>query len=477
MPSNSAIRLDSLNRRAFLDGGAAALGSIALNSLAKESSASNTASLGPAATAKRVIYLHQAGAPSQLDLFDYKPNLAEWYGKDLPESVRGGQRLTELTANQESLPVAPSKFKFNKHGQSGTWLSELLPHHRKIVDKACFVRSMYTEAINHVQAASFLHTGSELAGRPSLGAWASYGLGDLNHDLPAYVVLTSKGSAYRSGESLQQRLWSSGFLPSEYQGIKFRAKRDPILYLSNPEGVSRAVRRRQLDAMAKMNRKGWQEHADSETLARIEQFELAFRMQDAVPDLADLSSEPESTFKLYGEDARSPGTYASNCVMARRLAERDVRFIQLFHRGWDQHSTVNDDLPKQCKDVDQASAALIEDLEQRGLLDDTLVIWGSEFGRTVYSQGDIASRSYGRDHHPRCFTLWMAGGGVRPGLTYGQTDELGYNVTSNPVHVHDLNATIMHCLGIDHTQLTYRFKGRDFRLTDTAGEVKTDLLA
>lgn len=430
----------------------------------------------PGVRAKRIIYLHQGGAPSQVDLFDHKPVLAEWHGKDLPDSVRQGQRLTELTANQTSLPITSSKFKFAQYGQSGAWLSELLPHHQKIVDQVCFVRSMHTEAINHVQAASFTQTGSEQPGRPSMGAWVSYGLGSLNDDLPAYVVLTSKGSAFRGGESLQQRLWSSGFLPAEHQGVKFRSKADPVLYLSNPPGISRDQRRLQLDYLGKLNRRTFEAYGDLETAARMEQFEMAFRMQQSIPPLANLSDEPDSTFELYGEDARTPGTFAANCVLARRLAERDVRFIQLFHRGWDQHSAVNFDLPKQAKDVDQASAALVQDLAQRGMLEDTLVIWGSEFGRTVYCQGELSSPNYGRDHHPRCFTIWMAGGGIQPGTVYGETDELGYNVVENPVHVHDLNATILHCLGVDHRQLTFRFKGRDFRLTDVAGRIVEDLL-
>lgn len=431
----------------------------------------------PLGKAKRIIYLHQAGAPSQLDLFDHKPNLHKWHGREFPDSVRQGQRLTELTANQKRLSVAASKFAFSQHGKSGTWLSELLPHHSKIVDKICVVRSMHTEAINHVQAASFVHTGSEQPGRPTLGAWLSYGLGGLNDDLPSYVVLTSKGSAYRGGESLQQRLWSSGFLPADHQGVKLRSKRDPVLYLSNPRGMSRATRRHQLDSLSKLNASAHAEFGDPKILARMEQFEMAYRMQTSVPELADFSQEPESTFELYGNEARTPGTFAANCLMARRLAERDVRFIQLFHRGWDQHSAINYDIPKQAKDVDQASAALVLDLEQRGLLDDTLVVWGSEFGRTTFSEGDISSSSYGRDHHPRCFSIWLAGAGIRPGVTLGETDELGYNVVADPVHVHDLNASILHALNIDHRGLTFRYKGRDFRLTDVGGQVVSELFA
>jgi len=426
--------------------------------------------------AKRIIYLHQNGAPSQLDLFDYKPELSRWHGTHLPDSVRGGQRLTELTANQASLELAASKFKFSQAGESGMWISELLPHHRSIVDKVSFVRSMHTEAINHVQATSLTHTGSELPGRPSFGAWTSYGLGHLNRDLPAYVVLTSKGSAYRGGESLQQRLWSNGFLPAEHQGVKFRSGGEAVMYLSNPAGLDRELRRAQLDTLASLNRETHVQYNDPNILGRIEQFEMAFRMQTSIPGLSDLSDEPENTYQLYGEQARVPGTYAYNCVMARRLAERDVRFIQLFHRGWDQHSSINYELPKQAKDIDQASAGLLFDLERRGMLDETLVVWGSEFGRTAYAQGALSDPDYGRDHHPRCFTTWLAGGGIKPGYVHGETDELGYNVASGGVHVHDLNATLLHCLGIDHRKLTYHFKGREFRLTDVGGNVVHELL-
>lgn len=431
---------------------------------------------GQKGKAKRVIYLHQAGAPSQVDLFDYKPDLQTWHGKNLPDSVRQGQRLTELTANQASLPLVASKFRFAQYGQSGAWLSELLPYHRQIVDRVCFVRSMYTEAINHVQAASFTHTGSEQPGRPSLGAWLSYGLGSLNENLPTYVVLTSKGSAYRGGESLQQQLWSNGFLPSTHQGVQFRSQKEAVLYLSDPQHLPHQVRRHQLNAIDQINRLAYSQVGDAQALARIEQFEMAFRLQSSVPELTNLSDEPESTYQLYGDAARQPGTFAYNCLLARRLAERNVRFIQLFHRGWDQHSAINYELPKQAQDVDQASAALVLDLERRGLLDETLVVWGSEFGRTSFSQGDINQAGYGRDHHPRCFTVWMAGGGVRSGMVYGLTDELGYNVVENGVHVHDLNATILHCLGIDHRRLSFPFKGREFRLTDVAGHVVGDIL-
>ena len=481
---------ETLTRRRFLALTGSAAGVAALVSLlegrlqlpngssAAAANSSNDGSVPPATRrASRVIYLHQSGAPSQMDLFDYKPMLAKWHGKELPASVRNNQRLTELTANQKSLPVTNSKFRFAQYGQSGAWLSELLPHHRKVVDDVCFIRSVHTEAINHVQASSFLHSGSEQPGRPSLGSWLSYGLGRINEDLPAYVVLTSRGSALRGGESLQSRLWSSGFLPSQHQGVKFRSKGDPVLYLSNPSGDRKPTSPGMAGTLSQLNRSTHTRYADPEILARIEQFELAYRMQHALPDVVDLSDEPDSTFELYGSDARRKGTFASNCLLARRLAERGVRFIQLFHRGWDQHSSINFDLPKQALDVDQASAALVQDLKQRGMLEDTLVIWGGEFGRTVFCQGELSRNDYGRDHHPRCFTMWMAGGGTKPGMTYGATDDYSYNVAENPVHVHDLNATILHCLGIDHRKLTYRWKGRDFRLTDVGGNVVQDILS
>ena len=476
---------DLLTRRRWLAVTSSGVGLAALATLYRDrlTGSSNNHQVGTSSDdmreprAKRVIYLHQAGAPAQMDLFDYKPQLERWRGSELPASVRQGQRLTALTATQKSLPVTPSSFSFRQHGQSGAWLSELLPEHAKIVDDICFVRSMHTEAINHVQADSFLHTGSEQPGRPSLGAWLSYGLGRENDDLPAYVVLTSKGSALRGGESLQSSLWANGFLPAQHQGVKLRSQGEPVLYLSNPPGIDAAARRDMLDALAQLNQQTYQRYKDPETLARIEQFEIANRMQRSVPELADFSDESESTFKLYGKDARQPGTFAANCLLARRLAERNVRFIQLFHRGWDQHSSINFDLPKQARDVDQASAALVVDLKQRGLLEDTLVVWGSEFGRTVYCQGEITRTDYGRDHHPRCFTIWMAGGGVRAGMAYGQTDDYSYNVVDRPVHIHDLNATILHCLGIDHRKLTYRWNGRDFRLTDVGGNVISDILS
>ncbi|GIW81430.1 MAG: sulfatase [Gemmatales bacterium] len=428
-------------------------------------------------TAKRVIYLFQSGAPSQMDLFDYKPKLKDLRGTELPDSIRKGQRLTGMTATQESLPIAPSKFRFKQHGQSGAWLSELLPHTAKVADHLCFVKSMYTEAINHDPAITFFQTGAQLAGRPSIGAWLAYGLGSENKDLPAFVVMISQGSGLPGGQPLYDRLWGSGFLPSKYQGLKFRSVGDPVLYLSNPPGMSHQARRRFLDDLAKLNRLKYEAVGDPEIATRIAQYELAFLMQTSVPELMDVSKEPEHIFKLYGPDAKKPGTYAANCLLARRLAERGVRFIQLFHRGWDQHTNLPKQIVGQCRDTDQASAALIIDLKNRGLLDDTLVIWGGEFGRTVYCQGTLTAENYGRDHHPRCFTIWLAGGGIKPGFSYGKTDDYCYNIVENPLHVHDLHATILHCLGIDHTKLTFKFQGRYYRLTDVHGRVVKDLLA
>ncbi len=426
--------------------------------------------------AKRVIYLFQSGAPSQMELFDYKPRLAEFRGSELPESIRMGQRLTGMTATQTSFPVAPSLFKFAQHGNSGAWVSELLPQTAKVADQLCFIKSMHTEAINHDPAVTFFQTGAQLAGRPSIGAWLSYGLGSENKDLPAFVVMISQGSGNPNDQPLYDRLWGSGFLPTKYQGVKFRSIGDPVLYLSNPPGFTGDDRRRFIDDLSKLNRVELDEFGDPEISTRIAQYEMAYRMQTSVPDLTDLSKEPERTFELYGADARKPGTFAANCLLARRLAERGVRFIQLFHRGWDQHVKLPAQIVGQCKDTDQASAALVQDLKERGLLDDTLVIWGGEFGRTVYCQGKLTADDYGRDHHPRCFTVWMAGGGVKPGVTHGATDDYCYNITSDPVHVHDLHATILYCLGIDHTKLTFKFQGRHFRLTDIAGEVVKKVL-
>ncbi len=427
--------------------------------------------------AKRVIYLFQSGAPSQLDLFDYKPGLAQQHGADLPDSIRQGQRLTGMTATQERFPIAQTRFKFAQHGRSGAWLSELLPHTARVADDLCFIKTMQTEAINHDPAITFFQTGAQLAGRPSIGSWASYGLGSENQDLPAFVALLSNGTGNPNDQPLYDRLWGSGFLPTKHQGIKFRSGTDPVLFLSNPAGLKAPARRRMLDDLGELNRIQLAEYGDPEIATRIAQYELAYRMQTSVPELTDISGEPESTFALYGPDARRPGTYAANCLLARRLAERGVRFIQLFHRGWDQHTKLPTQLPGQCRDTDQPSAALIQDLKQRGLLDDTLVVWGGEFGRTAYCQGKLTATDYGRDHHPRCFTIWLAGGGIRPGLTYGETDDYSYNIVRDPVHVHDLHATLLHCLGIDHTRLTFKYQGRHFRLTDVHGQVVKGILA
>jgi hypothetical protein len=478
-----------MTRRHFFNRCGIGIGSIALASLLNEklfagddqSAIRNPQSAitgpHPAPKAKRMIYLFQSGGPSQIDLFDPKPRLAEMRGVDLPPSVRMGQRLTGMSAYQASFPVAPSIFKFTQHGQSGATLSELLPHTARVADELCFIKSIHTEQINHDPAITMMTTGFQLAGRPSLGAWLSYGLGSESRDLPAFVVMVSLGTGRPNDQPLYDRLWGSGFLPSRHQGVKFRAGVDPVLYLSNPPGISSQMRRRFLDNLAELNQHKLDELPDPEIAARVSQYELAYRMQTSVPELTDLSKEPEKTFARYGPDARKPGTYAANCILARRLAERGVRFIQLFHRGWDQHDNAPKQLAGQCRDTDQPTAALIEDLRERGLLDDTLVVWGGEFGRTVYCQGKLTMEDYGRDHHPRCYTVWLAGGGVKPGISFGETDDFSYNITRDPVHVHDLNATILHCLGIDHIRLTYKFQGRDFRLTDVHGNVLHQLLA
>ena len=463
-------------RRHFLGRSASAVGVAALASLLNEDAEARLPGLPHfAARAKRVIYLFQSGAPAQQDLFDYKPGLTNLRGTELPDSVRQGQRLTGMTAAQDSLPIAPSIFKFRQHGKCGAWVSDLLPHTAKVVDHLCFIKSMHTEAINHDPAITFMQTGSQLAGRPSMGAWLSYGLGSENRDLPAFVAMVSQSSG-RAGQPLYDRLWGSGFLPSEYQGVKFRSVGDPVLFLSNPAGLSDAARRRFLDDLAALNQLKLDEQGDPEIATRIAQYELAYRMQDSVPELVDTSDEPQHVFDLYGDDARKRGTFAANCLLARRLCERGVRFVQLFHRGWDQHTQLPDGIAKQCRDTDQASAALIQDLQQRGLLDDTLVVWGGEFGRTVYCQGKLTATDYGRDHHPRCFTVWLAGDGVKPGISYGQTDDFSYNIHSDPVHIHDLNATLLHCLGIDHTRLTFQYQGRHHRLTDVHGHVVRKIL-
>ena len=424
--------------------------------------------------AKRVIWLFQSGGPSQLETFDPKPGLAKLRGQDLPESVRKGQRLTTMTASQTSFPLVESAFGFQRHGDSGAWLSELLPHTAAIADDICIVRSMHTDAINHDPAVTFLQTGAQIAGRPSVGSWLSYGLGSESSNLPSFVVMVTQGTG---GQPLYDRLWGSGFLPTRYQGVKFRSVGDPVLYLSDPAGFTRGQRRSFLDALGRLNRMQYEEYGDPEIVTRIAQYEMAFRMQRSVPELTDLSSEPDPVFELYGEDARKPGTYAYNCLLARRLAERGVRFIQLYHRGWDQHGAMTSGIRRQAEATDRASAALVRDLKQRGMLDDTLVVWGGEFGRTVYCQGTLTESEYGRDHHPRCFSIWMAGGGIRGGQTYGSTDEFSYNITENPVDVHDLHATMLHLLGVDHTKLTFKFQGRRFRLTDVHGNVVRPLLA
>jgi hypothetical protein len=486
-----------LNRRLFLSRAGVGLGAVALGSLLESEGLRAAADVpttrvpGTGATpsgasgglpglphfsprAKRVIYLFQSGAPSQMDLFDYKPALEQRRGIELPDSVRMGQRITTMTSGQKSFPVAPSIFKFRRHGQSGAWLSELLPRTAGIVDDIAIIRSMQTEAINHDPAITFVQTGSQLAGRPSMGSWVAYGLGSLNQDLPAFVVLLSRG---RTDQPLYDRLWGSGFLPTRYQGVKLRGGKEPVLYLANPAGCSPALRRQMLDEIGTLDDLHHAQTGDPEILTRVSQYELAYRMQQSVPELTDLSREPQSVVDMYGPDVHKPGSYAANCLLARRLAERGVRFIQLYHMGWDQHGDLPNQIRSQCRDTDQASAALIKDLKQRGLLDDTLVIWGGEFGRTIYSQGQLTATNYGRDHHPRCFTIWMAGGGIKPGQVHGETDDFSYNIVKDPVEVYDLNATILHHHGIDHTRLTYRFQGRDFRLTDVRGQVVKSILA
>ncbi len=479
---------NELPRRAFLQRSSTAVSVAALATLLTEPSHANSedalkahAALPGfpnfAPKAKRIIYLFQSGAPSQMDLFDPKPELEKRRGEDLPDSIRQGQRLTTMTSGQAKFPVAPSIFKFAQHGQSGMWMSDLVPQMSSIADEFCMIRSVNTEAINHDPAITFSQTGSQLAGRPSIGSWLSYGLGSENQDLPAYVVLTSFGSGRPDDQPLYDRLWGAGFLPSKHQGVKFRNKGDAVLYLSNPAGVDAAARRGTLDRLAKLNQKHFEQVGDPEIQTRIAQYEMAFRMQTSVPELLDLSKEPQHVLDSYGPDVKRPGSYAANCLLARRLAERDVRFVQLFHMGWDHHGGLPAAIRGQCKDTDQPTAALIKDLKQRDLLKDTLIVWGGEFGRTIYSQGGITATDYGRDHHPRCFTVLLAGAGVKTGTTYGETDDYCYNITRDPVHVHDLNATILHLLGIDHMRLTSRYQGRDFRLTDIHGEVVKSVLA
>jgi uncharacterized protein (DUF1501 family) len=483
-PCSGPLPAFGLRRRDFLNRFGLGLGGIALGHLLNPSSAL-AANTGPdlgilggklhfTPKAKRVIYLFMSGGPSQLETFDYKPLLNERNGEQLPDSVRRGQRLTGMSGNQASLPMAGSAFKFAQHGKSGIWMSELLPHTAKVADDLCVVRSMFTEAINHDPAITFLQTGSQVSGRPSIGAWVHYGLGSANENLPAFVVLITRGKV---DQPLYSRLWGSGFLPAEHQGVQFRAGKEPVLYLNNPDGISAASRRQMLDRLRELNEFERDRLGDADLDSRIAQYEMAYRMQSSVPDVTDLSKETESTYELYGPDAKKPGTFAANCLLARRMAERGVKFIQLYHQGWDQHGGLPNGIRQQCKETDQPAAALITDLKQRGMLDDTLVVWGGEFGRTNYSQGKLTATDYGRDHHPRCFSIWMAGAGIKPGTTYGSTDDFGYNVAENGVHVHDLHATMLHQLGVDHERLTYRFQGRDFRLTDIHGKVVKGILA
>ena len=467
-------------RRQFFGRAAMGLGTAALTSLTNDARAvsprSQTGGLIDvphfAPKAKRAIYLFLAGAPSQIDMFDYKPKMPDWFDKDLPESVRKGQRLTTMTSGQDRFPIAPSIFKFNQHGQAGAWISELLPHTATMVDDLAIIRSMYTEAINHDPAITYICTGVQLPGKPSLGSWLSYGLGSANQNLPAFVVLTSTWTGRKEAQALYNRLWGSGFLPSKHQGVALRSAGDPVLYLSNPPGVSSATRRRMLDALARLNQRTYDALGDPETQARIAQYEMAFRMQSSVPELTDLTTESKKTLEMYGPDALKSGTFANHCLLARRMVERGVRFVQIFHRGWDQHGQLPKDLPNQCRDIDQPATALIRDLKQRGLLDDTLVVCGGEFGRTLYCQGKLTKKNYGRDHHPRCFSTWMAGGGIQGGIVHGETDDFSYNIVKDPVHIRDLNRTILHCLGIKHERLTVRFQGLDQRLTGVDEEAQ-----
>ena len=473
----------NLNRRKFLSKLSLGIGSIALGSLLipdlfsskSEEDMMVTGLPQFAPKAKRIIYLFQNGAPSQLDLFDYKPKLQEMFGQDLPASIRQGQRLTGMTADQKKFPLAGSVFKFNQYGEAGAYISELLPHTSKVVDDLCIIRSMYTEAINHDPALTFFQTGAQVGNRPSMGSWLSYGLGNENQNLPAFTVLLSRGVG--NGQGVYSKLWSNGFLDSVHQGVQFSKGEDPVLYLRDPDGLNRKDRREMLDNLSQLNELSYQEFGDPEIAAKVKQYEMAYRMQTAVPEVMDLSKESDDIVKLYGPDCLVPGTYAANCLLARKLSENGVRFVQLYHQGWDQHGDLPYEITQQAKDVDQASAALITDLKQRGMLDETLVIWGGEFGRTSYTQGKLTADNYGRDHHPRCFTIWMAGGGVKPGMVYGETDELGYNIARNPVHVHDFQATVLHQLGLNHEKLIFKHLGRRYRLTDVSGKVVRDILS
>jgi hypothetical protein len=471
----------NINRRHFLSKLSLGLGSVALGSLLIPdlfSSADEEAIISGlphfAPKAKRIIYLFQNGAPSQLDLFDHKPMLQKMHGKDLPESIRNGQRLTGMTSGQKKFPLAGSIFKFNEYGEARAQMSELLPYTAGVVDDLCILKSMFTEAINHDPALTFFQTGAQVGNRPSMGSWLSYGLGTENKNLPAFCVLLSKGKG--NGQGVYSKLWTNGFLESIHQGVQFSSGENPVLYLNNPEGIDKTERRKMLDKLSDLNDLSFDEFGDPEIKTKIQQYEMAYRMQTAVPEVTDMNKEPESIIKLYGADCLVPGTFAANCLLARKLSENGVRFVQLYHQGWDGHDNLPFQIKGQCKDVDQASAALITDLKQRGMLDETLVIWGGEFGRTNYCQGDLTKDNYGRDHHPRCFTIWMAGGGIKPGI-YGETDDFGYNITKNPVHVNDFHATILSLMGLDHEKLTFKHLGRRYRLTDVAGKVVNDIIA
>jgi hypothetical protein len=470
-----------MNRRDFLGRFALGLGSVAVAGLSDSVAMTATNPYNGLAgfpnfapQAKRIIYLFMSGGPSQMDLFDYKPTLNKLNGQELPASVRMGQRLTGMSSNQASLPLAGSLFKFQQHGKCGVWVSELLPHTAKVVDDLCFIKSLHTEAINHDPAITFFQTGSQQAGRPSMGAWLSYGLGSANQNLPTFVVLISRNAT--SDQPLYSRLWGNGFLPSIHQGMQFRSGKDPVLYLNNPAGITADSRRKLLDRLAELHELQFNDLGDSEINSRVAQYEMAYRMQTSVPGVMDISSEPDHIFDLYGPDSRKPGTFAANCLLARRLAERDVRFIQLYHQGWDHHGGLPNGIRKECGKTDQACAALVTDLKSRGLLDDTIVVWGGEFGRTAYSQGKLTATDYGRDHHPRCFTMWIAGGGFKPGLSFGETDDFSYNAVADPVHVHDFQATVLHQLGVDHEKLIFKHQGRRYRLTDVHGVVVKALL-
>ena len=469
-PEHDAVLAET--RRQFFGRGARGLGAAALATMLGEAATVKGDSGGVPGLphfppkVKRAIYLHMVGAPPQIDLFDYKPGMKDWYDKDLPDSIRQGQRLTTMTSGQSRFPIAPSVFKFAQHGKSGAWISELLPHTARMADDLTIIRSMHTEAINHEPAITFIQTGNMIAGKPCVGSWIAYGLGSMNQDLPTFVVLNATHSHPKANvQAISARLWSAGFLSAQHAGVALRSSGDPVLYINNPAGVPAKMRRRMLDALGELNELNYAKIGDPETRARISQFEMAFRMQSSVPDLTDLSKESETTFKLYGDDARKGGTVANSCLMARRLIERGVRFVQIYQRGWDVHSTLPDILPSQCKDVDQACYALVQDLKQRGMLEDTLIIWGGEFGRTIYSQGKLTPTEYGRDHHPRCFSLWLAGGGLKHGVVHGETDDFSYNIVNDPVHVRDLQATVLHLFGLDHERFTYKYQGLDQKLT------------